>query len=150
MFDNSSPQRCPECGKIDVHQEVISYTARVKHDGASYTFQVPQLHVNKCRSCGEVLFDNTTDEEISCGLRKHLALLTPQEIRERLKRLGLMQKDFAEQISVAPETISRWLSGAYIQSRAMDKLMRMSFEREEAKLSGPAEVTLRGRTARRN
>jgi putative zinc finger/helix-turn-helix YgiT family protein len=133
MRDNQFPQRCSECGKADIFPDVMPYSARAKYEGCLYTFPISDLHVLKCRSCGEVLFDNATDDQISRGLREFLILLSPEEIRERSNRLGLNQKEFAAQISVAPETVSRWLSGAYIQSRAMDKLMRLFFEREEAK-----------------
>jgi putative zinc finger/helix-turn-helix YgiT family protein len=131
--DKPFPRRCPECGKAEVQLAVIAYDAQVNHDGRVYSFRIPQLHVNKCGACGDVLFDNLTDDEISQALREHLNLLSPEQIRKGIQALGLMQKEFAERISVAPETISRWLSGAYIQSRAMDKLMRMFFEREAAK-----------------
>lgn len=124
----SFPRPCPECGKIKVQPATIAYDAEVKHDGREYAFRIPKLNVLKCASCGEVLFDNTTDEQISQGLREHLNLLSPQQIREGLKTLGLMQKEFGDRIGVAPETISRWLSGSHIQSRAMDNLMRLFFE----------------------
>ena len=127
------PQRCPECGKVAVHPEVISYNAHVKHDGSLYELSIPRLHVNKCQSCGEVLFDNKTDDEISQALRDRLKLLSPQEIRERIHSLGLTQKEFAEGIRAAPETISRWLSGTHIQSGSSDMLMRLFFEREETR-----------------
>lgn len=137
MQSKQSPERCSECGMLDVYPDVISYTARVRHDGSLYTFAVSNLQVCKCRSCDDVLFDNTTDEQISQGLREHLGLLSPQEIRRQLKRLGLTQKEFGERICVAAETISRWLSGTYIQSRASNKLMQLFFEREEEKSANP-------------
>jgi len=59
--------------------------------------------------------------------------MSPQQISEQIKSLHLTQKEFAERIKVAPETVARWLSGDYIQSRAMNELMRLFFEREEAK-----------------
>ena len=58
-----------------------------------------------------------------------LGLLSPQEIRKRLDRLGLNQKEFCEQIRIAPESLTRWLGGEYIQSRAYDELMRLFFEK---------------------
>ena len=127
------PRPCSECGKLEVRLATIAYDAEIKHDGRMHTFPIPQLQVNKCDACGEIYFDNLTDDQISQALRDHLGLLSPEQIRERLAALGLNQKEFGEQIAVAPETISRWLSGTHIQSRAMDKLMRMFFEREEAK-----------------
>jgi DNA-binding transcriptional regulator YiaG len=74
-----------------------------------------------------VLFSNVTDDEISEGLREHLALLSPRQIRDGLESLGLKQKEFASHIGVAAETVSRWLAGTHIQSRAMDNLMRLFF-----------------------
>ena len=129
--DKPFPRRCPECGKVEVRLASIAYDAEMNYDGRVYSFRIPQLQVNKCDACGDVLFDNLTDDQISQGLREHLGLLSPQEIRQHLGRLGLMQKELGERICIAPETISRWLSGAYIQSRAYDKLMRFYFEREE-------------------
>ena len=117
---------------MDVHPDTIPYTARVKHDGTLYAIEVASLHVLKCRSCGEVLFDSVTDEQISQSLRDHLQLLSPREIRDKLNALSLTQKEFAQRLRLAPETVSRWLSGAYIQSASSDTLMRLFFEREEA------------------
>jgi putative zinc finger/helix-turn-helix YgiT family protein len=129
--------RCVECGKTEVRPAVIAYDAEVKHDGRLCRFSINDLHVNRCDACGEVFFDATTDAQISQGLRQHLQLLSPREIREGIQALGLTQREFAEQTGIAAETISRWLSGAYIQSRAMNTLMRMFFEREGAK---PANI----------
>jgi len=133
--DQSFPRICPDCGKEEVKPEKIAYDAKVKHDGRQYALHILDLLVNKCSACGEVFFDSVASGQIYQALRNHLKLLSPQEIKERLNALGLTQKDFAKQIRVAPETICRWLSGEYIQSCSSDALMRMFFEREEAKQS---------------
>jgi len=39
----------------------------------------------------------------------------------------------AELLGVAKETISRWETGALIQSRAMDNLLRLFFESEDVR-----------------
>jgi DNA-binding transcriptional regulator YiaG len=121
------PLPCAECGKDEVWPSTIAHDAEIKHDGRLYRLRINQLHVNQCSACGEVFFDHLTDTEISQALRTHLNLLSPQEIRDRLARLQMTQKEFGASIHVAAETISRWLSGAYIQSRAYDKLMRFFF-----------------------
>jgi len=125
--DKPFPRRCPECGKVEVEPATIAYDAEVKHDGRLHTFHIPALQVNKCASCGEILFSAVTDDLISDALRQHLGLLSPQQIRDALRFLGLKQKEFGERIGVAPETISRWITGTHIQSRAMDNLMRLFF-----------------------
>ena len=144
MHDQRFECPCPMCGKGELRLTTISHTAEIKHDGRLHKFQVAALHVNKCEACDTVFFDSTSHSEISQGLRDYLRLLSPQQIRDELKSLGLLQKTFAERIRVAQETISRWLSGAYIQSCAMDELMRMFFRREKEKHPnlGSKEITL--------
>ncbi len=122
---------CPLCGQGELLASRIAHEAEIKHDGRVHKLHISCLHVKQCSACGEVLFDSTSHDEISGALRKHLKLLSPQQIRDKLQSLGLMQKTFAERIRVAQETVSRWLSGAFIQSCAMDELMRMFFQREE-------------------
>ena len=87
--DKPFPRRCPECGKVEVQPATIPYDAKVKHDGRLYAFRIPALQVNKCAACGEVLFSNVTDDQISQALREHLTLLSPQQIREALRTLGV-------------------------------------------------------------
>ncbi len=45
----------------------------------------------------------------------------------------MSQQELAEQLGVAKETICRWETGAMIQSRAMDNLLRLFFESEEVR-----------------
>jgi len=131
--DHCFPDVCTECGKEEVRLASIPYDAEVKYEGHLHKFHIAQLIVARCDSCGDVVFSHATHEQIYDALREHLHLLSRQEIRVRIEQLGLTQKELGEEIGVAPETISRWLSGGYVQSRAYDKLMRFYFEREEAK-----------------
>ena len=113
---------------------VISYDAEVKHDGRLHRFPVPRspfpvprLTIDKCQRCGEEFFTNLADEQIAAALREFLGLLQPHDIRRRLDKLGLTQRSFAARLGVAPETVSRWLNGLCIQTRALDNLMRVFF-----------------------
>ena len=67
------------------------------------------------------------DDQINAALRAHLHLLTPADMRAALARIGLTQKDAAERLGIAEETLSRWLNETQIQSRAMDNLLRAFF-----------------------
>lgn len=80
-----------------------------------------------CETCGELVFTSAADEQISDALRAHLRLLTPAQMRQGMKALGLNQQELAQKLGVAKETISRWVNGALIQSRAMDNLLRVYF-----------------------
>jgi transcriptional regulator with XRE-family HTH domain len=53
--------------------------------------------------------------------------LTPAAIRENRLRLNLTQRELAEQLDIAEATLSRWETGAQIQQRAFDRLLRAYF-----------------------
>jgi DNA-binding transcriptional regulator YiaG len=122
------PWRCPNCGEKQVYRCPHPYEAEVKHDGRVYIVPVPDLQAPKCRACGEVLFDDQADEQVNAALRLAIGLLAPDEIRCEAKRLGVNQRDLAKGLGIAEETLSRWLNGAQIQSKALDKAMRRYFE----------------------
>ena len=119
--------RCRKCGNDTVRTATISYDAEVRHDGRLYEFTIPNLRIPVCGTCGEKVFTEEVDEQFNDHLRSHLNLLTPDDIRAALDRVGLTQKLAAEQIGIAEATLSRWLTGTQIQSRSMDNLLRVFF-----------------------
>lgn len=121
------PRSCINCGSLSGEVAHIPYTANVRHDGRVHTIAIASLKVDKCSSCGNIVLTSTSDEQISEELRKLLGLLQPAEILAGLKTLGISQKAFAERIGVAEETVSRWVNGFLIQTRALDNLMRVFF-----------------------
>lgn len=137
------PRFCAECSSEAVQPVQISYMAEVKHDGKLHQFLIPVLGIDKCEACGEEYFTSDTDRQISRELRTHLCFLQPEQIRQRLKELGINQSEFAQRLGVAKETVSRWLTGHVIQSRAMDNLMRLFLEYDQVRAalrdSGPIE-----------
>ncbi len=127
------PWRCHACLQKEVYPATIPYTIEVKHDGTLHSVPLPALEVPKCRACGELIFDLRADDQISEALRAQLKLLGPSQIRQARKSLGLKQKELAELLGTAKATICRWETGALIQSRAMDNLLRLFFESEEVR-----------------
>lgn len=121
------PWRCRRCGKKEVVMNSVSYDAEVRHDGRLCAFKVPQLRIPVCQACGAKVFTEAADEQINAGLREYLRLLTPEEIRAGLERVGMTQKEAAERLGIAEATVSRWLSETQIQSRALDNLLRVYF-----------------------
>lgn len=105
-----------------------SYDAEVRHDGRLHSFTVPELHLPICQACGEKVFTEKVDDQIGAALRAHLHLLTPDEMRAGLDRLGLTQKEAADRLGIAEATLSRWLTNTQIQSRALDNLLLLFFE----------------------
>lgn len=125
--DRPFPWRCRRCGKNEVVTGTTRYDAEVRHDGRLHRFTIPNLALPICRSCGELVFTNAADRQVIDGLRSHLGLLSPQQIRDALSCLGMTQKEAARRLGIAEETLSRWLNESQIQSRALDNLLRLFF-----------------------
>ncbi len=139
--DGHRDEQCPVCLSMNLRRVVMPYTAKVKHDGVLNAIEIPALEISKCHACGELIFDGHVDDQINDALRSHLKLLAPTQIRAARKTLELKQSELAEKLGVAEATISRWETGALIQSRAMDNLMRVYFGVPQVRevLSGRAQ-----------
>lgn len=127
------PWRCSDCREKAIFPKPTDFTITVKHDGRPYEVRISGLEIPTCRNCGEQVFTGVEDDRITEALREQINLLKPEEIRRRRKELELNQQELAEQLGVAKETISRWESGAVIQSRAMDNLLRLFFESDDTR-----------------
>ena len=103
------------------------YEAEVRHDGRLHAFTIPNLELPVCQACGERVFTNEADDQIDAALLAHLNLLTPEQIRDGIKRVGMSQREAAKRLGIAEATLSRWLNEVQIQSRAMDNLLRAFF-----------------------
>jgi transcriptional regulator with XRE-family HTH domain len=80
-----------------------------------------------------LLFSDSADDQINAAFRACLKLLTPSQIRRGRKQLGLSQGELAEKIGAAEGTISRWETGALVQSRTSDNLLRVYFALAEVR-----------------
>jgi len=125
--DRPFPWRCNVCATVAVELSTIRYDAEVRQDGRLHEFVVPSLEIPICKRCGEKVFTEDVDQQINMALRRHLRLLTPDEMRDAIQRIGMSQKELAENLGIAEETLSRWLNELQIQSRAMDNLLRVFF-----------------------
>jgi len=121
------PWRCPECGKKEVRPATVAHTSQVRYDGRICAVELPRLRVPRCAACGELVFDNAADEQIAQALREQLGLLSAEQVRGNREALGLSQRELAEHLGVAVETISRWENGILTQTRAMDRYLRLYF-----------------------
>jgi len=127
------PWLCGQCGAGKVFPDKITYDTTLRYEGRDYQIVVPELPALKCQDCGETLLNNESDAELSRVFRDQLKLLQPETIREGRRRLGFSQREFAELLGVAEESVSRWETGAQMQSRVVDKIMRVYFASPEAR-----------------
>lgn len=135
------PWRCRHCGKQDVVTSKTSYAAEVRHDDRLFSFTIPELRLPICQACGEKVFTEEAGLQIGAALRSHLNLLTPEQIRTVIDRVGMSQNEVAERLGIPEETVSRWLNEMQIQSRAMDNLLRtfFAFPTVRIALCGPSQ-----------
>src|SRR5438445_777368 len=111
------PWKCHHCFKNAVDMATVSYDTEVRHDGRLHKFTVPELRIPVCEACGQKVFTEKVDDQISAALRCHLHLLCPEEIRAGLERLNMTQREAADRLGIAEATLSRWLTDTQIQSR---------------------------------
>jgi putative zinc finger/helix-turn-helix YgiT family protein len=127
------PWPCGKCGRQAVDRETLPYSTVVHHDGRSYTVEVPEFQVPRCKNCGAMVLDDPANDQIMDALRRQVGLLDPGRIRANRESLGLTQRDFASLLGVGESTVSRWETGSQIQQKSLDRLMRLSFAIPEAR-----------------
>jgi DNA-binding transcriptional regulator YiaG len=125
--DRPFPWRCPRCLDMTVYPVAMPYRAKANHDGRLYELDISDLRVPKCSACGELVFNNQADEQITQALRAHVRLLAPERIQEARHKLGLLPSELAERLGVTEEEVCQWESWLMLQSRAMDNLLRLYF-----------------------
>ena len=121
------PWKCGHCREKAVYPATAPYRAEMEHDGRVHTIDIPELLSPKCKNCGELLLDDAANQRITDALRERVGLLKPAQIRHGRESLGLTQEQFATGLRIASATVSRWETGAQIQQRALDLLMRLYF-----------------------
>ncbi len=122
------PWKCHHCREKAVFPATLDYVTTIEHDGRAYEVRVPGLEVPQCRNCGRLVMVDSASRRISDALRQAAGLLTPDEIREKRKRLRLTQEQLAHYLRVAKETVSRWETGGQIQQRAMNDFLQAFFD----------------------
>lgn len=136
------PWECPKCLMREVALRKIDFSLPVKYEGRLHAVDVPALGVPVCAACGERVFTSETDDQIDTAVRKQLHLLTREQIEESIRKLGMRQNEFAACLGIAEETVSRWINGSMLQTRAMDNLLRAYFALPQlrAALKGPNQA----------
>ncbi len=105
--------RCPNCGKTDTFKP---WTGRVQRLGVTI-----DARGERCRACGEILYDLTESKRQERVLAKELAargVRTGTEFKLVRKAAGLRAVEVARMLDVTPETVSRWETGTVEVPRA--------------------------------
>ena len=125
------PWTCLRCRTKTVWPVREPYVAEYEHDGRAYQVRLESLDFHRCSACGWVMLTAEATRAIDARFREVAGLLTPEEISAKRKKLGLTQEQFAGLLEIDEATVSRWETGAQIQQRAMDKILRAFFDLPE-------------------
>lgn len=128
MADKPFPWTCGNCAQKRVEPVVGDYETDIKHDGTLHHIVLPQIEIPTCQNCGTVHTSIDIGAKVTKALREKVGLLFPEEIKQQRTALNLNQEQLGECIGAAKESISRWETGALIQSVSTDKLLRMFFK----------------------
>lgn len=119
--------KCHKCGKPFERRVAPARVEKMKYDGARHEVLVEGMPQWQCDACKITVTDDDSDTVVQDCLRRHIGLLTAEEIREARTALGLTQSQLAELVGCAAESLSRWENGAILQSRSYDRLLRIFF-----------------------
>ncbi|HEY7153563.1 MAG TPA: type II toxin-antitoxin system MqsA family antitoxin [Gemmataceae bacterium] len=118
-------RRCPSCG----HQPLVAQRIRDEFeygpDEQRITIVAEAVPVLVCPACGEVLYGPEAAAVRHQAICRALGLLSPAEIKALRERLGPDQEDFARLTGIGVATLSRWERGRLLQTRALDRYLRL-------------------------
>lgn len=120
--------KCHGCGKPFQQRIAPPHVERMKYDGGRHEVLVEGMPRWQCDDCRITVTDDDSDTVVQDCLRRHIGLLTAEEIREARTVLGLTQADLAGLLGCAAESVSRWENAAILQSRTYDRLLRLVFQ----------------------
>lgn len=116
---------CCECG----------HEMRLTSEPMRETYRGDELVVDgierwACDGCGNYVVALDQADRLSRALADAYAerhhLLSPEEIRETRRELGLTQKEFEAMLGVSSPSASRWEGGKVPQSKPVDLLVRVA------------------------
>lgn len=125
--------KCHQCGAELTSRTARAHRRKLRYEGVAHDVLVEDMPEWHCAVCDIAVTDGESDPFLQAALRKHVGLLTPEQIRAGLKALKISQDTFAERIGCAAESVSRWLNSAVLQSRTYDRFMRIYFHCPEVR-----------------
>lgn len=118
--------KCDECGgPLTVERNAV----RRYEIGGLPHIELHGVEVTTCNKCGQESISipriGQLHKVLAAGILKLHRKLAPTEVRFLRKYIGLSGNDFAQQMGVTRETISRWESGNMSISALADRLVRL-------------------------
>lgn len=123
---------CPICGRRNLRERKGTYETNFSdRNGEIHVLRVPHVSWKECDHCNEAFLDDAATRTIEAERRSAMALLAPSEIRQLRQRLKKSQSQMSKLLGIGEKTYCRWESGAYVQSTAFDRYLRLLIAQPE-------------------
>lgn len=123
---------CPVCGKGKLRRVRGTYESQfLGRDGGVHNLAVPDVVWDECSECKEAFLDDAASHQIEAARRQAQGLLAPADIRRLRSALCKTQREMSRLLGIGEKTYCRWESGAYVQSAAFDRYLRLLISNPE-------------------
>jgi HTH-type transcriptional regulator/antitoxin MqsA len=119
--------KCPICGKEALENRRGKYSFDPPPNVPGGAIVIDDAQWEECTACGERIASIELEEALERERYRRLGLLTPNEILQIRKRVGLTQTEMAEVLDVGEKTYARWESGHSLQNMSSDNLIRIFY-----------------------
>lgn len=118
------PFECAVCGGTEgqTTHEAISFDYGKGDAKVTLRARVP---VDSCHKCGEEVLGDGAEGIRHDTVCRHLGVLTPREIKELRKSMGMSRDRLAEVSGIGSASLARWENGSHIQNVALDRYLRL-------------------------
>lgn len=120
--DTMAGQDCPFCAKGRLELCQVDYLATTPDEPE---ITVKDVWVEKCASCGEMVFPSESSRYIDQVLAEETEQLTPTQLKEIRDRLGVDQTQMSVILGLGDRTYHRWEKGTQYPSRSMCRYIRI-------------------------
>jgi len=120
--DTMAGQECPFCAQGVFKSCQVDYKATTPDEPEII---VKGVWVEKCSSCGEMVFPPDSSDYIAQVIAEETEQLTPAQLKEIRERLGVDQTQMSEILGLGDRTYHRWEKGTQYPSRSMCYYIRI-------------------------
>ena len=122
-YEQTSVQPCELCndGMAILRMQQSNFPYGIGPEQVMLQAQVPTW---VCESCHGTYHGEGTEDAEHDAVCDHLDRLRPSAIRGLRLQLGMNQREFGDHTGIGVASIKRWESGAQIQTKAFDNLLR--------------------------
>ncbi len=122
--NSSELEQCPQCEQLALSTEFVQHQFDYGTSTPTQTISV-DLPVHICTNCGFQYLDESGTSLKHEAICRHLGVLTPAEIVAIRSSLGVSKAELSRVTGIGTASLSRWESGALIQSKSIDCLLRL-------------------------